>query len=170
MEGRQRLREDGLVWVVVLATEGESDEAVEGEGHTDGEIPAVYRSMDDAVEVSPLQQSLRRAKQIAPRERICVVVANEHRQWWRDPLWFLPASNVIAQPGSAAIAQGVSESMRKILERDGAAQVVLLPAADRTPGAGIVKGTASTVLDLVKRHWPRGVDDVHSVGTPLACS
>src|SRR6267378_8584686 len=125
MESKQTPGDDGSVWVVVLATEGESNSTSSGTASADVGMPIQYRSADGGSD-SPLQRSLRHAGELAPRERICVVVAAEHREWWRRPLWFLPASNVTAQPENAAIAHGVSQSIQKILERDRAAKVVLL--------------------------------------------
>jgi hypothetical protein len=168
MESKQTARDDGSIWVVVLATEGESHSTNSGIASADVATPIQYRSADGGSD-SPLQQSLRYAGELAPRERICVVVAAEHREWWRHPLWFLPASNVTAQPENAAIAQGVSESLQKILKRDRAAKVVLLPTASRARTSRAVTGTARALLETARRQWPRAVEDVAGVASALPC-
>jgi hypothetical protein len=103
MENTKTAVRDGHVWVVVVAT--------------------------DEPGASPLQQSLSHARELAPRERIHAVVTEEDREGWRRPLWILPASNVIAQPETAPVEEGVSRSMRRIFERDREANIVFLPAA-----------------------------------------
>ena len=107
MDGKPALKAEGATWVVIVATAAE---------------PA-----------SPLQRALHQAAKLAPRERICVVAAAEQRERWRRPLWFLPASNVVVQPEGADIEQGVSETIQKIVRRDGAAKVVLLSASGAHP-------------------------------------
>lgn len=56
---------------------------------------------------SLLQEALHRAQSIAPRERICTVVAEHHRRWWQRALWSVPAANVIAQPANRGTAIGI---------------------------------------------------------------
>ena len=125
MDSKPALKAEGATWVVIVATAGEPSSRRLS-------MPAPYRSTD-AEQNSPLQQALRQAAKLAPRERIYVVVAAEHREWWRRPLWFLPASNVVVQPESAAIEESVSETIQRILQRDMAAKVVLLSAGSAHP-------------------------------------
>jgi hypothetical protein len=158
--GERPGRGGGSVWVVVLATQSRPTDA--------GAVPSDIESVKRFLRDSPLEQSLRRARELAPRERICVVVAEEQREWWRRPLWVLPASNIITQPESAAVAQGVSRTILRILERDEAAKVVLLPV-QYARGIRAMVGTARTLLDLVKRSWPKTIEDVHSVAPPALC-
>jgi hypothetical protein len=158
--GERAGRGAGSVWVVVVATQSRPTGADAGAS----DLESLKRYLRD----SPLEQSLRRARELAPRERICVVVAEEQRQWWRRPLWVLPASNIIAQPESAAVAQGVSRTILRILERDGAAKVVLLPV-EYARGIRAIVGTARTLLEMVKRSWPKTIADVHAVASPGLC-
>jgi hypothetical protein len=160
MENRQAARSgDGLVWVVVVATGELSEETNGDKAPAESRVPAQYRAADEGAEESPLQRTLRHAWDLAPRERICAVVPAEHREQWRRPLWVLPASNVIAQPSNAAVAEGVSQSMQKILERDGAAKVVLLPASCDGHKTGAVFGTARSLLDGARDALTRCVPD-----------
>ena len=75
-----------------------------------------------------LQEALQRAASVAPLQRICSVVAEQHRQWWTPLLSYLPEQNVISQPQNKGTAYGILLPLLRILERDPDATVVLLPA------------------------------------------
>src|ERR1044071_115588 len=77
---------------------------------------------------SLLEDALKRAAGIAGADRICTIVAQQHREWWQEPLRMTPASNVIVQPRNRGTAIGVLYSLLHILPRDPLAHVVLLPA------------------------------------------
>jgi mannose-1-phosphate guanylyltransferase len=78
---------------------------------------------------SLLTAALNRAAAIAPRERLCAIVAGQHRQWWTDgTLDGLPDSNVFVQPQNRGTAHGILLPLVKIAQRDPNATVVLLPA------------------------------------------
>jgi mannose-1-phosphate guanylyltransferase len=75
-----------------------------------------------------LQEALHRATSVAPLQRICSVVAEQHRQWWAPILSYLPEQNVISQPKNRGTAFGILLPLLRIIERDPDATVVLLPA------------------------------------------
>ena len=75
-----------------------------------------------------LQEALQRAASVAPLERICSVVAEQHRRWWTPLLSYLPEQNVISQPQNRGTAFGILLPLLRIVERDPDATVVLLPA------------------------------------------
>jgi mannose-1-phosphate guanylyltransferase len=80
---------------------------------------------------SLLADALNRAAAVAPRERLCAIVAGQHRRWWADgTLDELPDSNVFVQPRNRGTAHGVLLPLVKIAARDPNpnAIVVLLPA------------------------------------------
>jgi mannose-1-phosphate guanylyltransferase len=77
---------------------------------------------------SLLEDALHRARHIVPRDRLCAIVAADHRRYWQRTLWTLPASNVIVQPGNRGTAHGILLSVLSILERDPLARIVFLPA------------------------------------------
>jgi len=143
------------VWVVILAADdgvAEADTEVSADQQgvavavaSDVATPTQYRAADDG-SGSPLEQVLRRAADLAPRERICVVVASEHREWWRRTLWFLPASNVFAVPLDEA-GDPVLLGLRRIGTRDRSARVIVLPAGsaaeDAQAGVEILAETAA---------------------------
>jgi mannose-1-phosphate guanylyltransferase len=75
-----------------------------------------------------LQEALQRASAVAALQRICSVVAEQHRQWWTPILNYLPEQNVITQPHNRGTAYGVLLPLLRIVERDPDAVVVMLPA------------------------------------------
>jgi len=75
-----------------------------------------------------LQEALQRATAVAPLQRICSVVSEQHRQWWMPILSYLPEQNVIAQPRNRGTAYGILLPLLRIVEQDPEATVVLLPA------------------------------------------
>ncbi len=77
---------------------------------------------------SLLLEALQRASIIAPNERICVVVAAQHRRWWQKLLEILPPRNVIIQPGNCGTASGILLPLLRILARDPGATIVILPS------------------------------------------
>jgi mannose-1-phosphate guanylyltransferase len=77
---------------------------------------------------SLLDGALQRAASVAPVERICVVVAEQHAEWWCRPLAALDAANVFVQPQNRGTAIGILLALVQICERDRNARVVILPA------------------------------------------
>lgn len=75
-----------------------------------------------------LQEALQRAASVAPIQRICSIVAEQHREWWTPLLSYLPEQNVISQPQNRGTAFGILLPLLRIMERDPDATVVLLPA------------------------------------------
>ena len=98
------------IWVIVLAA---------GDGHGAGHL---------ATTPALLRGALTRAAALAPRPRIYAVVTQERRRRLQGPLWFLPRSNVLAQPAKIGTAHGILLALLRISERDPDARVVLLPS------------------------------------------
>jgi mannose-1-phosphate guanylyltransferase len=77
---------------------------------------------------SLVHEALCRAQAIATEERMCAIVAAQHRRWWEGSSWPLPASNVIVQPENRGTANGILLALLHIAERDSGARIVLLPS------------------------------------------
>jgi mannose-1-phosphate guanylyltransferase len=77
---------------------------------------------------SLLEDALRRASAVAPLQRICTVVAEQHRHWWTPQLSYLQNNNVVVQPLNRGTAHGILLPLLRIAARDPGAVVVLLPA------------------------------------------
>jgi len=77
---------------------------------------------------SLIQDALSRGEAVAPRERICAIVAEQHRRWWEKPLWSLPRHNVIVQPANRGTAIALMLAVLHIAARDSRARIVVLPS------------------------------------------
>jgi mannose-1-phosphate guanylyltransferase len=79
---------------------------------------------------SLMEDAVARAAGLADAERICAIVAEQHRQWWSEMqvLGHLPPGNVIVQPRNRGTGIGILYSLLHIMAKDPHAQVVLLPA------------------------------------------
>jgi len=77
---------------------------------------------------SLVQDTLQRAAAVAPLQRVCAVVAEQHRGWWTPMLSSLPGENIIVQPLNRGTAYGILLPLLRIARRDPDATVVLLPA------------------------------------------
>jgi mannose-1-phosphate guanylyltransferase len=132
-------------WAVVLAA-GDGTRLSTLTTDSDGNpVPKQFCSLNGGG--SLLHEALQRATRIVPRDRVCAIVADQHRPYWRLDLWALPAGNVIVQPSNRGTAHGVLLAVLSILERDPLARILFLPAdhyvADETALAGSLRETAA---------------------------
>jgi len=114
------------VWAVVLAA---------GDGRrlrrftttrTGLTIPKQFCSLDRGP--SLLQEALQRAAAVAAAERICAIVAAQHRRWWLAQLDGVPRQNIVVQPQNRGTANGVLLPLLTILERDPQARIIVMPS------------------------------------------
>lgn len=113
-------------WALVLAA-GEGSRLRRLTTIADGvAVPKQFCSLQGGA--SLLSDALQRAQRVAPRRRICTIVAHQHRRWWESALRTLPASNVIVQPDNRGTANGILLPLLHIMHRDPDARVVLLPS------------------------------------------
>jgi len=77
---------------------------------------------------SLLEEALQRARSVVGPERICTIVAEQHRQWWADQLEAVRPENLIVQPRNRGTANGILLPLLAILERDPDARILLLPS------------------------------------------
>ncbi|MEO8358736.1 MAG: sugar phosphate nucleotidyltransferase [Vicinamibacteria bacterium] len=179
--------ETGHLWAVILAG-GEGTRVAAFTRDSMGErVPKQYSSFGSGEPM--LRWALRRAAAIVPAHRTLVVVAEQHRRFWKGLLVDLPQENVIVQPANRGTAAGLLLPVLDILlRRDAAARVLVLPAdhhvgsedvlrrallaaahAVRMPGAPLVLlGMAADDGDneygfiLPAARTPRDVQWVHS--------
>lgn len=113
-------------WALVLAA-GDGTRLATLTTDADGRsVPKQFCSLNGGQ--SLLDDSMQRGRRIVPRERLCVIVAEDHRRYWQRALWALPAGNVIVQPRNCGTANGILLAVLSILERDPLARIVFLPA------------------------------------------
>lgn len=77
---------------------------------------------------SLLHDALRRAAEVAPVERTCVIVAEQHHRWWRNLPESIPGTNVIVQPRNRGTANGILLPLLRIMRRDPEATLAVLPS------------------------------------------
>jgi mannose-1-phosphate guanylyltransferase len=92
-------------------------------------VPKQYCSLHGGH--SLLEDAIARAQRVVDPDRVCTIVAQQHREWWTEcPLLIeaLEAGNLIVQPRNLGTGIGILYSLLHILAKDSQAQVVLLPA------------------------------------------
>jgi mannose-1-phosphate guanylyltransferase len=116
----------GNIWAIVLA----AGDGRRLHGLTTNEfgvaVPKQFCSLRGGE--SLLRNALHRAGAIARPERICTIVAEQHRLWWGPELGSGPLPNIIVQPSNRGTAHGILLPLLHILRRDPEARVVLLPS------------------------------------------
>lgn len=98
-----------------------------------------------------LHGAIQRTQSVVSRERICVIVADQHRRHWYRALKTLPSGNVIVQPRNCGTANGILLSVLTILERDPLAGIVFLPADHYVCDEGTFAGSLQEVARCLTR-------------------
>ncbi|HKE94179.1 MAG TPA: sugar phosphate nucleotidyltransferase [Povalibacter sp.] len=75
-----------------------------------------------------LEEAITRAHGVVTGERICTIVAHQHRRWWSTMLAEQPGRNVIVQPRGRGTGFGILYSVLHIAARDPQARILVLPA------------------------------------------
>jgi len=116
----------GATWVIVLAA-GDGRRLHSLTTNASGmAVPKQFCSLRGGY--SLLRDALFRAEAFAVPQRICTIVAEQHRLWWRPALSSIAESNVIVQPRNCGTANGILLPLMHIVQRDPEARVVLLPS------------------------------------------
>lgn len=113
-------------WAIVLAGGSGTRLASMTRGADGRYVPKQYCSLRGGR--SLLGDAVARAMRVISPERVLVVVAEEHRQFWEPELASHPQDNVIVQPSNRGTAPGVLLPLLAILERDVMAHVALFPS------------------------------------------
>jgi mannose-1-phosphate guanylyltransferase len=117
---------DTHLWVVILAA-GEGLRVKHLTRDRRGRpAPKQYSSIDGRTTL--IENTLARAKRIAPPGRIVAVVAEHHRRWWRSELAELGPRNLIVQPENRGTAAGILLPVLRITGRDPHARLLILPS------------------------------------------
>jgi len=75
-----------------------------------------------------LEEAINRAHALIPHERICSIVAQQHRQWWSTLTGQHPSRNLFVQPRGRGTGIGILYSILQIAARDPDARILILPA------------------------------------------
>lgn len=137
-------------WAIVLAAgDGTRLASLTTDEHGNS-VPKQFCSLDGGG--SLLADALQRARHVAPRERVCVIVAEHHRRYWLRALWTTPASNIIVQPRNRGTANGILLATLRILERDPLARIVFLPADHFVRDEAALAGSLREVATQLTRN------------------
>ena len=113
-------------------------------------IPKQYCSLRGGC--SLLHEALRRAESIALPQRICAVVASQHRDWWQSALQQLPVDNVVIQPGNCGTASGILLPLLAIMAQDPDATVVILPSDHHVEDERVLADALHGAVRALGRH------------------
>jgi len=121
-------------------------------------VPKQYCSLHGGH--SLLEDATARARRLMTPDRVCTIVAQQHRQWWTDCQWLLDAlecGNLIVQPRNLGTGIGILYSLLHILAKDSHARVVLLPADHYVRDEDVLNRALLQALERVERNRDRPV-------------
>jgi len=104
-----------------------------------------------------LEEAIARAEGVVARERICTIVAQQHRQWWSALLADQPLRNVIVQPKGRGTGFGILYSVMQIAARDPQARILVLPSDHHVRDESILREGLHAALEKVEANMDRPV-------------
>lgn len=146
---------DSHTWALVLAG---------GEGtrlrqltttHAGMVVPKQYCSLVGGQTL--LEEAIARAEGVVPRERICSIVAHQHRHWWPTLLAEHSSRNIIVQPRGRGTGIGILYSVLHIAARDPQARIVVVPADHHVRDEPTLRQGLRAALKRVERQPDRPV-------------
>jgi mannose-1-phosphate guanylyltransferase len=114
-------------------------------------VPKQYCSLHG--EHSLLEDALERAAAVVPQNRICTIVAEQHRQWWTEIPQLaasLELGNLIVQPRNRGTGIGILYSLLHLLAKDPHARVLMLPADHYVRDEKVLRQSLVAALDRVR--------------------
>ena len=145
-------------WALVLAA-GEGSRLRALTTHRGVAVPKQFCSLVGGP--SLLEEAILRAEAVVPRQRVCTIVAEQHRAWWEASLRFMPRRNVIVQPENRGTAVGLLLPLLHIAQREPQARVVILPSdhyvRDEAVLARALRQAASRLNADSKQLWLLGI-------------
>jgi mannose-1-phosphate guanylyltransferase len=121
-------------------------------------VPKQYCSLHGGH--SLLEDAIARAQRVVAPDRVCTIVAQQHRQWWtecRSLVEALEYGNLIVQPRNLGTGIGILYSLLHILAKDSQARVVLLPADHYFRDEDVLNRSLVQALERLGRNAERPV-------------
>lgn len=121
-------------------------------------VPKQYCSLHGGH--SLLEDAIARAQRVVAPDRICTIVAQQHREWWTESQALLEAlelGNLIVQPRNLGTGIGILFSLLHILAKDPQAQLVLLPADHYVRDEATLNGALLQALERLDRNADRPI-------------
>jgi mannose-1-phosphate guanylyltransferase len=98
-----------------------------------------------------LEEAFARAAGVVDKQRVCAIVAQQHREWWPALLTGTPAKNIFVQPRNRGTAMGVLYSVLHVLALDPEAKLLLLPADHHVRDEAILRQSLRAALTRLER-------------------
>jgi mannose-1-phosphate guanylyltransferase len=98
-----------------------------------------------------LEDTLERARAVAPLRHISSVVALRHRRWWSEPLSAIPMQNVFIEPSNRGTAYGILLALLQIEARCSNPVVVVLPADHYLADESVIARSLRVAASLASR-------------------
>jgi mannose-1-phosphate guanylyltransferase len=120
-------------------------------------VPKQYCSLTGQ---SLLEDAIARARRLMAPDRVCTIVAQQHRQWWTECQRLVEAlecGNLIVQPRNLGTGIGILYSLLHILAKDPEAQLVLLPADHYVRDEDVLNRALLQALERVENNTDRPV-------------
>jgi mannose-1-phosphate guanylyltransferase len=139
------------IWVLVLAGgEGKRLRVLTTEP-CGTPVPKQFCSLGG--ERSLIEEAMDRGAALVNTERICAIVAAEHRRWWSESaaLARLPPANLVVQPRNRGTGVGILYAILHIAAKDPDATVVLLPSDHHVADESILQESLVAALQAVRR-------------------
>ncbi len=140
----------GSCWAVILAAgEGRRVAAMiaESEGN---QLPKQY--WDPGGGDAMVEWALARALALVPPERVLVVVAPHHRGYWLPLLTGrIPGENILVQPEDRGTAAGILYPLLRILSRDPAGRLFILPSDHHIEREDLMQEALRRALGIAER-------------------
>jgi len=109
---------------------------------------------------SLLEDAIARAERVVSPDRVCTIVAQQHREWWTECPPLLAAmerGNLIVQPRNLGTGIGILYSLLHILAKDSKARLVLLPADHYIRDEDVLNRSLLQALERLDRNDERPV-------------
>lgn len=105
---------------------------------------------------SLLHDAVTRASVVTSPDRTTVAVSEQHRGWWQALDLQIPARNLISQPSNRGTAQGILLPLLRILHRDPAASLLVLPSDHYVSNELVLATSLREAMSEVTR-MPEGI-------------
>lgn len=121
-------------------------------------VPKQYCSLHGGH--SLLEDAIARAQRVVAPDRVCTIVAQQHRQWWTESQPLLEAlenGNLIVQPRNLGTGIGILYSLLHILAKDPQAHLVVLPADHYVRDEATLNAAILQALERLDRNADRPI-------------
>jgi len=142
------MRRSGHTWALVLAAgEGSRLRSLTAD-RLGFPVPKQYCSLRGGPTL--LQETLRRAAKLCTPDRISLIVADQHREWWETPQRKVLPRNIVVQPENRGTGIGILLQLLHVLRLEPDADVVLLPSDHYVGNEPVLERATRAALDHVR--------------------